>query len=69
MEDNTFGKDLKESMELQRKYNRKEFRRFFGTSKTGNRSMAPRHVAPRKPVPMPENWQGWKNWKPKKKVV
>ena len=66
--DNSFNQDLKASTELQRKYNRKEYRRIFGGKHSDKRSNAPRCIASRKPLPMPENWKGWRNWKPVKKV-
>ena len=59
----------KRNAPVQRKYNRKELRRVLGGKKRGHRSMAPREIASRKILPMPENWQGWKDWKPTKKAV
>ena len=49
-------------------FNRTERRRYLGTKNQGHRNKAPRHIAARKPLPMPENWEGWRNWKPKKKA-
>ena len=68
IEDNTFNQDLTASIS-QKKYNRKEFRRLYGGKSSSKRSKLPRYVASRKIKPMPDNWQGWKNWKPKKKAV
>ncbi len=64
---NIFAQNSKPTM--QKKYNRKELRRMFGGKRSGLRSKAPREITSRKPLPMPENWEGWRNWKPKKKVV
>lgn len=54
---------------LQQKYNRKERRKIYGGKNFKIKSKAPRNIASRKILPMPINWDGWKNWKPKKKVV
>ena len=50
----------------QKKYSRGERRRLVSPG-YGKRSNAPRCIASRKPLPMPEDWKGWRNWKPKKK--
>lgn len=68
MEDKTLV-NIANSAPVQRKYNRKELRKVFGGKKRGHRSMAPRDIASRKILPMPANWQGWKDWTPTKKAV
>ena len=67
MENNTFEKDLAASTVMDRKLNRKQMRQAYG-GKTGYcRSKAPRNIASRKPLPIPDNWEGWRNWKPRNK--
>lgn len=69
MMENSFTTDLKASTNLEKKINRQELRRLYGGQRGHRRSNAPRHIASRKILPMPENWQGWRNWKPKNKKV
>ena len=70
MENNldSFKKDLENST-IKKKFNRREYRSLYGGKRGNLRSNAPRHIASRRPKPMPENWKGWKDWSPKKKVV
>ena len=66
---NTFAKDLQASTEIKHYKNRKEYRRIFGGKHKNFRSKAPRNIASRKVLPMPIGWEGWKDWKPKRKAV
>ena len=65
--DNTSNNVIVPKPEFQKKYNRTELRRVLGGATKGRRSNSPRCIASRKPLPMPENWKGWRNWTPKKK--
>ena len=63
-----FAQSLNSGLSFPQNISTRRKRRRFNP-KYGKRSMAPRNIASRKILPMPENWQGWRNWQPKKKVV